>query len=433
MQRRRAVEHYRVLAHHLVEHREDLGGLLLHEHLRLLDIVDDVLLYELLHDEGLEELEGHLGRQSALMDLEIGSDDDDGASRVVDALSEQVLAEAPLLALEHVRQRLERPVGGALYDALLLRVVEEGVDGLLEHALLVADDDIGGVEALEALQAVIAVDDAAIQVVEVGGSETPAVQLDHRPELRRDDRDHVHDHPLGLVAGAAEALDDLDALEETLIALRALLDHLGAQLGGHVVEVDRLEELSYRLGAHAGGKGAAVAVRGLVVLLLGEELHLLQVGIAGVDDDVLLVVQHRSQRRYRQVEEQAHAARHGTVEPDMGDGRRQLDMAHTLAAHLEVRYLDAAAIADHALIANRLKFPAVALPLLGGSEDALAEEAVLLRSQGAVVDGLGLLDLAVAPAPYHVRAGEANHYAIEILNVSHAVSPLKRAVYASYT
>jgi hypothetical protein len=46
----------------LVEHCEDLGGLRLDEHLGLLDVVDDILFHKLLHDEGLEELEGHLGR-----------------------------------------------------------------------------------------------------------------------------------------------------------------------------------------------------------------------------------------------------------------------------------------------------------------------------------------------------------------------------------
>ena len=131
----------------------------------------------------------------------------------------------------------------------------------------------------------------------------------------------------------------------------------------------------------------------------------------GVDDDVLLVVEDGAERRDRQVEEQAHAARDGAVEPDVGNGAGQLDVAHALAAHLEVGDLDAAAVADDALVADGLELAAVALPFLGGAEDALAEEAVLLRAQGAVVDGLGLLHLAVAPGPDHVRAGEADHYA----------------------
>ncbi len=76
---------------------------------------------------------------------------------------------------------LSGPVGGALDDALFLRVVEEGVDRLLEHALLVADDDVRRVERHEPLKAVVAVDDAAVEVVEVARGEAAAVELDHGP------------------------------------------------------------------------------------------------------------------------------------------------------------------------------------------------------------------------------------------------------------
>ncbi len=64
VQGRRAVQEDRVLLDYLVEDGEDLGGLRLDQHLRLLDVVDYVLLDELLHDEGLEELQGHLGREA---------------------------------------------------------------------------------------------------------------------------------------------------------------------------------------------------------------------------------------------------------------------------------------------------------------------------------------------------------------------------------
>ncbi len=51
---------------------------------------------------GLKSSSAILVRQTALVQLERGADDDDRAARVVDALAEQVLAEAALLALQHV-------------------------------------------------------------------------------------------------------------------------------------------------------------------------------------------------------------------------------------------------------------------------------------------------------------------------------------------
>ena len=78
-------------------------------------------------------------------------------------------------------------------------------------------------------------------------------------------------------------------------------------------------------------------------------------------------------------------------------GRGQLDVAHALAAHLGPGDLDAAAVADLALVADLLILAAVALPVLGGPEDPFAEQAVPLGLQGAVVDGLRLFDFAVGP------------------------------------
>ena len=103
-------EQHRVLADDLVEDVPDLGTLLLHHLLRALDGGDEAALLELVVDEGLEELERHLLRQAALVQPELRADDDDRAARVVDALAEQVLAEAAALALQHVGQRLERPL-----------------------------------------------------------------------------------------------------------------------------------------------------------------------------------------------------------------------------------------------------------------------------------------------------------------------------------
>ena len=150
---------------------------------------------------------------------------DDRAPRVVDALAEQVLAEAALLALEHVAQRLQRAVARARDGPAAAAVVEQRVDGLLQHALLVVDDDLRRAEVEQPLQAVVAVDDAAVEVVEVGRRETAAVELDHRAQLRRDDRHGLEDHHLGLVARVQEGRQDLQALDRAgLLLALAVLD-----------------------------------------------------------------------------------------------------------------------------------------------------------------------------------------------------------------
>jgi hypothetical protein len=101
----------------------------------------------------------------------------------------------------------------------------------------------------------------------------------------------------------------------------------------------------------------------------------------------------------------------------MGDRRGQLDVAHPLTAHLGASDLDAAALADDALEADTLVLAAVALPVASRSEDLLAEQAVLLWLERAVVDGLRLLDLAEGPVTDVVRGGKTDAEFIEEVDV----------------
>jgi hypothetical protein len=143
MEGRCAVEQHRVLVDDLLEHVPDLGDHGVHHLLGGLDVLHLLALDEPSHDEGLEQLERHQLRQPALVDLQVRARHDHRATGVVDALTEQVLAEPALLALEHVREGLQRPIARAGDRSPAAPVVEQGIDGLLEHPLLVVDDDLG--------------------------------------------------------------------------------------------------------------------------------------------------------------------------------------------------------------------------------------------------------------------------------------------------
>ena len=194
VQRGRPVQQDRVLLDDLLEHVPDLRAAPLDHALGRLDVRRQLEVGEALHDERLEQLERHELRQAALVQLQGGADDDDRAARVVDALAEQVLAEPALLALQHVGERLQRAVARPGDRAAAAAVVEQRVDGLLQHALLVVDDDLGRPEVEQALQPVVAVDHPAVEVVQVGGGEAATVELDHRAQLGRDHRHDVEDH-----------------------------------------------------------------------------------------------------------------------------------------------------------------------------------------------------------------------------------------------
>ena len=397
MQGRRAVQHHRMLADHLFQDVPDLGALLLHHPLRRLDGGGVAIFFQLRVDERLEQLERHLLRQPALVQLQFRPDHDHRAARIIDALAQQVLPEPALLALQHVGQRLQRTLVGARDGAPAAAVVEQRVNRFLQHALLVAHDDVGRAQLDQPLQAVVTVDHAAVQVVQVRGGEAAAVQRYQRAQFRRDHRHHVKDHPLGTRAAVRERLDQLQPLDQLLaLGLGGGFLQVAAQPHLFLVEDDLVQHLLDRLGTDAD---LELVVAELVLLgeqlILGEQLVQLHVGGAWLQHHVAFEIQDLLEFLQRQIDHQADPARQRLQEPDMRHRRGKLDMPHALAPHLGQRDLDAAFLTDDAAELHPLVFAAQALVVLDRAEDPRAEQAVALRLEGAVVDRLGLLDLAV--------------------------------------
>ncbi len=125
-----------------------------------------------------------------------------------------------------------------------------------------------------------------------------------------------------------------------------------------------------------------------------------------------------------EVEQVAQPARDTLEVPNVGDGRGELDVAHPLTPDLGPGDFDATALTDDALEAHPLVLATRALPVPGGAEDALAEQPLLLGLEGAVVDRLGLLDLAEAPCADLVCRREANAQLVEEVDVEHVVPSL---------
>ncbi|SKO68087.1 Uncharacterised protein [Mycobacteroides abscessus subsp. bolletii] len=508
VQRWCTVQQHRVLGDDLFEDIPHLSALTLHHALGALDVLRVVQVDQTLHHERLEQFQSHQLGQTALVQLELRADHDDRTARVVNALTEQVLAEPALLTLEQIRQRLQRTVTRSGDRTSTTAVVEQRIHGLLQHPLLVVDDDLGRTQIDQSLEAVVAVDHAAVQVVQVRGRETATVELNHRTQLRRDHRYRVEHHATGAVGGVLERSHHLQALEGTKLLLPlATADGL-AQVLGLGIEIEGLNELLHGLGTHGTGEVLAVTVHQLAVehlvhdQLLGSQLgeggpdlvepvqltlgpiaqlthlalatvtHLaahiglgtlglelgqvglellgagLQVGVALIGDSLLLDLHLGLKRRElvvtqlvvdggddvsgevddlfqilrRQVEQVSETRRNTLEIPDVRDRGGQLDVAHPLTAHLGASHLDAAALTDDALEAHALVLAAVALPVASRSEDLLAEQAVLLGLERAVVDGLRLLDFAEGPVTDVIRRREADTEFIEEVDVEHVNS-----------
>ena len=293
-------------------------------------------------------------------------------------------------------------------------VVIECVDGLLEHALLVADDDLGGLELEKGAETVVTVDDAAVKIVKIRGRETASLERNKRTEVGRDDRQNAQNHPFGTGLRGHEALNELQTLRKLLADLLALgLGHLLLDDLLFLEEIEVLEQLLDSLGSHAGGEVFAVLVLSLAELGLCQELSLLEGGLARIDHDVILVIDDALELTAGEIKHQADTGGHALVEPDVGDRHGQINVTHALATDAAQADLDATTVADDVLVFDALVLAAGALPVAGRTEDALAKETALLGLEGPVIDGLRILDLPLAPAADGLGVGDGDPDLVE--------------------
>src|SRR5205814_8572199 len=103
--------------------------------------------------------------------------------------------------------------------------------------------------------------------------------------------------------------------------------------------------------------------------------------------------------------------------------------AHALAADLRDSNLDAALLADDALVFHALVLAAQAFIVLDRTEDARAEQPVTLGLERAVVDRLGLLDLAERPAADLVGRCDADADLVEGFRLGVRVREVRQFVH----
>ena len=134
-----------------------------------------------------------------------------------------------------------------------LGIVDQRVNGFLEHAFFVSQDDFRSAEVDEMFQTVVAVDNTAVEVIEVRSGETATRELDHGTEVRRDNRKDGHDHPFRFNLGVKQTTDDLKTFGSTQTFGFGVAVGFFFQLSSQLFEVDFLESVKDSFGAHTGG------------------------------------------------------------------------------------------------------------------------------------------------------------------------------------
>ncbi|MNF61945.1 hypothetical protein D3C84_436110 [compost metagenome] len=394
VQGRCTVQQDRVFADHFVQDVPNDGFFALHHFLGGLDGGRQTTGFQLAIDEGLEQLERHLLRQTALMQTQRRTYGDNGTTGVVDTFTQQVLTETTLLTLDHVGQGFQRALVGTCDGTTTTAVVQQGIHGLLQHALFVAHDDVRSRQIQQTLQAVVTVDHATVQIVQIGSRETAAVQRYQRTQVRRQHRQHCHDHPLRLVAGLQEGFHQLQTLGGLLaLGLGVGLIQLLAHGLDFTFQIDGTQQCKDRFGTHLGVEFVAPLFQCVQIVLFGQHLAALEVGHAGFDNHIGFEIQHALDVTQGHVQQQTDTGRQGLQEPDVGSRAGQLDVAHALATDLGLGHFYAALLADHTTVFQALVLAAQTLVVLHRSEDTGAEQTITFRLESPVVDGLRLFDL----------------------------------------
>ncbi len=333
------------------------------------------------------------------MQFQFGADDDHGTAGIVNAFTQQVLTETSLFAFQHIGQRFQRTFVRARDGAAAAAVVEQSVNGFLQHTFFVADDDFRRAQFNQPFQTVVAVDDAAVQIVQVGRRETAAVQRNQRAQFGRNDRNDIQNHPFGFRSGFQERFDQLQTLDQLFAAgFRRRGTQFGADGFGFLFQINGGQDFLQRFGADAGAERIlAVFLDGALILFFGQQFVDFQRGQPRFDHDILFKVQNRFQILQHDIDQQADAAGQGFQKPDVRDRRGQFDVPHAFAAHFGQRDFHAAFFADDAAEFHAFVFSAQAFVVLDGPENAGAEQTVSFRFESAVVDRFGLFDFAVRP------------------------------------
>src|SRR5699024_4906345 len=138
----------------------------------------------------------------------------------------------------------------------------------------------------QAFQAVVTVDHTTIEIVQVTRCKTAAVQLYHRTDFRRNDRQYIEYHPRRVVAGTAEGFDDFKTLDrscQTLscCSLKFLSEHFEL-----FVELYILQKVPDCLSTHFCSESVTVLVVVFTVLTLCQQLLRFESGGTRLDHHV---------------------------------------------------------------------------------------------------------------------------------------------------
>ena len=238
MQSGSTIQHNRMFLDNFLKNIPDFRLQLFHHLLGILYIVRSSVGHQLFHYERFKQLYGHLFRKTTLINLQFRTYHDNGTARIIHTFSQKILTETAGLSFQHVRKRFQRPVSGACNRTAPASIINQSIHCFLEHTFLIPDNDIRCAQFQKTFQTIVPVDNSPVQIVQVRCGKTASVQLDHGAQIRRNYRNHRHNHPFRPVAGTSERFHNFQSFDNSGPFLSCRLFQTSAQFVGFFLQIN---------------------------------------------------------------------------------------------------------------------------------------------------------------------------------------------------
>ena len=303
MQGRRAVQHNRVLFNNIFQHVPNLRLETLYHFLGRFDIVGQSAGNQFFHNERFEQLNGHFLRQTTLINLQLRTYNDNRTAGIVNTFSEKVLTETSLLTFQHIGKGFQRTISRSGNRTAAAAIINQGVNRLLKHTFFITHDNVRRSQFKKSFQTVISIDNPTVKIIQVRRSETSAIQLYHRSDIRRNHRNHCQNHPFRTVSGSTEGLHNFQTLDNSRPLLSGGVFQFLFQFVGFRFQINAFQKLFNRLGAHSRAEMVTEFLICVSVFLFGKDLLILQVCFTFIQNNIGCKIKHFFQIPRRHIQD----------------------------------------------------------------------------------------------------------------------------------
>ena len=200
-----------------------------------------------------------------------------------------------------------------------------------------------------------------------------------------------------MVSGFTECFYNFQTLNNAGTFLSAGILQFIFQCFGLFFQINSLQKFLNGFCTHTNTERITKIFSCFLVFLLGKNLFYLNFRCLRFQYNIGSKIQYFFQYFWRNIQNQAHAARNSLEVPNMGYRSSQLNVTHAFTTNAGFCDFHTTSVADNTFITYFFVLTAMTFPVFARSKNTLAIQTVFFRFQGTIIDGLRLLYLTSGP------------------------------------